>query len=96
MTKTEYCVFNKSYSQQEYEQLCIKLVEHMKSTGEWGEFFPVEISPFGYDETIAQEYYPMSQQEVLERGWNWHGEKETVDTSAYPPLSIGQYDERVV
>jgi hypothetical protein len=36
----------------------------MRSTGEWGEFFPHELSPFGYDETVAQEYFPMTEEEV--------------------------------
>ena len=32
---------------------------------EWGEFFPASMSPFGYNETVAQEYYPLSREEVL-------------------------------
>ncbi|NUJ97242.1 hypothetical protein HGA92_00465 [Candidatus Gracilibacteria bacterium] len=27
---------------------------------EWGEFFPSSLSPFGYNETVAQEYYPIN------------------------------------
>ncbi|MEI6711117.1 MAG: hypothetical protein WCK88_02510 [bacterium] len=30
-----HCIFNKSYSVQEYETLCGKIIEHMQSTGEW-------------------------------------------------------------
>jgi len=29
----------------------------MRKTGEWGEFFPSAISPFKYDETVAQEHF---------------------------------------
>ena len=47
----------------------------MRSTGEWGEFFPHELSPFGYNETVAQEYFPMTEGEVKSRGWNWHTEE---------------------
>ena len=32
---------------------------------EWGEFFPSSISPFGYNETVAQDYYPMTREEVF-------------------------------
>lgn len=39
----------------------------MKSSGEWGEFFPTWLSPFGYDETVANEYYPLSETDVEER-----------------------------
>ncbi|NUJ98067.1 hypothetical protein HGA92_04755 [Candidatus Gracilibacteria bacterium] len=27
---------------------------------EWGEFFPSSLSPFGYNETVANEYYPIN------------------------------------
>jgi len=37
----------------------------MMKTGEWGEFFPASLSPFGYNETVAQEYFPLSREEVL-------------------------------
>ena len=30
--------------------------------GEWWEFFPASMSPFGYNETVAQEYFPVSPQ----------------------------------
>lgn len=43
----------------------------MKQTGEWGEFFPLEISPHAYNETVAQEYYPLTKEEVEVRGWRW-------------------------
>jgi hypothetical protein len=43
----------------------------MKRTGEWGEFFPVDISPFAYNETLAQENFPLEKEDVMERGWKW-------------------------
>jgi hypothetical protein len=42
----------------------------MQSTGEWGEYFPIEVSPFGYNETVAQEYFPLTEEEVNSKGWN--------------------------
>lgn len=70
----------------------------MISTREWGEFFPHEFSPFGYNETVAQEYFPMTEGEVRTKGWNW---KELQETSSYhgdflAPLDIQKYDERLV
>ena len=41
----EYHIFNKPYSKKDYFVLRERIVEHMKSTGEWGESFPIEISP---------------------------------------------------
>lgn len=57
-------IMNRAYSAQEYETLCGKIISHMQSTGEWGEFFPHELSPFGYNESVASEYFPLSEEEV--------------------------------
>ena len=67
----EYCVLNKQYTKEEYEELVPKIIEHMKRTGEWGEFFPPEISPFGYNETLAQDYFPLKKEEATSKGWQW-------------------------
>ena len=67
LRKQHHCIFNKNYSVQEYESLAGKIIEHMVSTGEWGEFFSHTLSPFGYDETVAQEYFPMTQEDVIEK-----------------------------
>jgi hypothetical protein len=37
----------------------------------YGEFFPSELSPFCYNETIAQEHYPKTKAEILEAGYKW-------------------------
>jgi len=71
MKRAEYCIMNKQYSKDEYEKLVPKIVEHMKSIGEWGEFFPLDISEFGYNETVANEYFPMDKKDVLKNGWKW-------------------------
>jgi hypothetical protein len=61
----QYCIFNKQYTKEQYEELVPKIIEHMQKAGEWGEFFPASLSPFGYNETHAQEYYPMTREEAL-------------------------------
>ena len=74
LSRGEYCILNKQYSQQEYEALLPKMIEHMKGTREWGEFFPLEMSPFGYNETVAQEYFPLEKFEVEDLGLTWKDE----------------------
>lgn len=66
-----YCIFNRQYSKEEYEALLSRLIVHMRSTGEFGEFSPPDLSPFAYNETIASKYFPMSREEVQARGWRW-------------------------
>ena len=38
----------------------------MEATGERGEFFPVWLSPWGYNETYANDYYPLSRKEATD------------------------------
>lgn len=96
--KAEHLILNKSYSEHEYDTLCAKIVSHMQSTGEWGEFFSHEVSPFGYNETVANEYFPMTEEAVKTQGWNWYdGEnKNTYMGTFYKPLATREYDEKVV
>jgi hypothetical protein len=63
----QYCIFNKQYTQEEYEKIVPQIIAHMQTTGEWGEFFSPSISPFGYNETIAQDYFPESREIVNEK-----------------------------
>ena len=60
----QYCIFNKQYSKKEYEKLVPQIIEYMIETGEWGEFFSPSLSPFGYNETVAQEYFPLTKEEA--------------------------------
>ena len=78
--KKEYCILNKQYSKEEYEALVPKIREQMKTmpyrdkagrTYAYGEFFPPELSPFSYNESMAQEYFPMKQEEALKEGYRW-------------------------
>ncbi|MFH1444300.1 MAG: hypothetical protein ABIG34_02835 [Candidatus Peregrinibacteria bacterium] len=71
-----FCILNMQYSKEDYEALVPKIIEHMRRTKEWGEFFPVALSPFTYNESIAQEYFPLSKEEVKKRGWQWREEKD--------------------
>lgn len=39
--------------------------------GEWGEFFPIALSPFAYNETVAQDYFPIDSKIADKNGWKW-------------------------
>jgi hypothetical protein len=76
--KGEYCILNKKYSKEEYEELVPRIIKHMNEmpyidhigrSYKYGEFFPSELSPFAYNETIAQEYFPKSTEEIIEQGY---------------------------
>ena len=67
----QYCIFNKQYTKEEYEELVPQIIEYMKKTWEWWEFFPSSISPFWYNETVASEYYPLNKNKALKENFNW-------------------------
>ena len=76
MRKKQYCILNKEYSADAYRDLRSKIVDHMQRTGEWGEFFPVQLSPFGYNETAATRYFPLSKDNALSMGYGWRDPEE--------------------
>lgn len=71
LRKNQYCILNKKYSKEEYGRLRERIVQDMRQRGEYGEFFPAALSPFGYNETIANDEWPMTREEVLAAGWRW-------------------------
>ncbi len=67
----QYCIFNKQYTKEEYEKLVPKIIEHMQKIWEWWEFFPSSISPFWYNETVAQEYFLLTKEDAKNKWFNW-------------------------
>jgi len=76
----QYHILNKPYSKEEYFQMVEKIKKHMDEMPytdkqgrvyKYGEFFPPELSPFAYNETIAQEYFPLTKEEALKQGYKW-------------------------
>ena len=75
-----YCILNKQYHKEEYEKLVSKIKKHMEEMPyttkkglvyKYGEFFPPEFSAFGYNETVAQEFYPLNEQSATQSGFKW-------------------------
>lgn len=76
LKRQQYCILNKQYSADEYRALKSAIIERMSSDGEWGEFFPSALSPFGYNETVAQEYFPLRQEAAANGGFQWRERPE--------------------
>jgi hypothetical protein len=85
LTNKRYCILNKQYTKEEYEALVPKIIEHMNQTPyvdrqgrvfKYGEFFPPELSPLAYNETLAQEYFPLTKEEALKKGYQWRDRDE--------------------
>ena len=67
----EYCIFNKQYTKEEYKNIVSKIIEHMKSTGEYGEFFPAKLSPWAYNESFGDDYAPLTKKQAVVHGFEW-------------------------
>ncbi|MFH1670935.1 MAG: hypothetical protein ABIA92_05130, partial [Patescibacteria group bacterium] len=72
----EFCILNKQYTKEQYNELVPKIIELMLNHSEWGEFFPISLSPFAYNETLAQECFPLTKEEVETKGWTWKKEED--------------------
>ena len=72
LRKKQYCILNKQYTKEEYEELVPKIIEHMKNTGDYGQFFPVALSPFPYQVTQAHEFFPLTENQAKEKGFLWY------------------------
>lgn len=67
----QYCILNKQYTREEYEKLAGQIAENMQKNGEWGEFVPISLSHYGYNDSLANYFYPISREEAKRIGANW-------------------------
>jgi hypothetical protein len=71
-----YCILNKEYTKEEYNKIVPQIIEHMQETWEWSKFFPNSLSPFWYNDTVAQEYFPSNKEDTLKE-WFKRSDYET-------------------
>jgi hypothetical protein len=82
--KKQYCILNKQYGKEEYFALRDKIVAHMDTRPyvdlngrvyKYGEFFPFDLSPMAYNESLAQDFFPLTKEEAERRGYKWREQK---------------------
>ncbi len=80
LRKKKYCIFNKQYTKEEYFILREKIIKHMNNVTyedkqrrvyKYGEFFPFDISPTAYNESLANDFFPLEKSLALEKGYVW-------------------------
>ncbi len=109
LRNAEYTILNKQYTKEEYEVLKEKIIKQMNTmpyvdargiSYTFGEFYPTELSPFGYNETLAPEAKPLTKEEVLANGWTWRDNiqitkgKGTIQAQDIPE-SIAEVDDSI-
>ena len=88
LNHNEYVILNKQYTPDEFNELLPKIIGHMKETGEWGRFFSPGVSPFAYNETIAQEFFPSAKEECESKGYRW----KDSDKRDYRPQTVKVFE----
>jgi hypothetical protein len=109
LKKGEYSILNKKYSKEEYNALLPKIIEHMKEMPyvdkrgieyKFGEHFPDELSAFAYNETAAVDFYPLSKEEAIKRGYAWKDKEKkhytTTIISSQLPETIGEVGDSIL
>jgi len=76
LRKKKYCILNKQYTKEDYENLVEKIKGDMKKRGEWGKFFPLSSAYCGYNLSLAHMMFPMTKDEALKFGAKW---EETIE-----------------
>jgi hypothetical protein len=85
LTNAKYCILNRQYSEKEYFGMVEKIKKHMmempyidkkERVYKYGEFFPYDMSPFGYNETVANDFFLISKEIISANGYNWKDPKE--------------------
>jgi len=78
----EYCIFNKQYSKEEYENRVEHIIEYMNKSWEWWEYFNPTNSAFPYNDSLSLEYFPIQKiveiknneiisQKIINQNWEW-------------------------
>ena len=71
LRKSAYCILNKQYSKEDYHQMVRRIKEHMRSTGEYGRFFPFSCSPNYFNRSEGYDWMPLGKDAALRQGFHW-------------------------
>jgi len=107
--KAQYCILNKQYSKEDYIELVRKIKKHMDEMPyvdkkgnkyKYGEFFPIEFSPFGYNNSLAIQHFDMTKEKADSFGYSWIEVEKgnyniTLDSANLPGL-IGEAKDNIL
>jgi hypothetical protein len=76
----KFCIFNKQYTEPEYNILVGKIKKQMDeipytgtdgSVYKYGEFFPIDFVPFGFNNSLAAQHFTYTKDEAVAKGYPW-------------------------
>jgi hypothetical protein len=78
LRNASFCIMNKQYDEAGYRDMKGRIISQMKempyrdkrgNVYAYGELFPIEHAPFPYADTVAQERFYLSEQEIENKGY---------------------------
>jgi hypothetical protein len=109
LKKKQYCILNKQYTKEEYFKIVEKIKKHMDEMPyidkkgniyKYGEFFPVEFSFYGYNNTVAFQHFSVTKEEAKKMGYKWievsRGEYKITKNIRELPDVIEDVDESIL
>jgi hypothetical protein len=66
LKRGKHCIFNKQYTEEEYKDLKKHIFDELNRTEGFEDFYNPDASPFEYEETIADLYFPQNAMETKE------------------------------
>ena len=92
LKKKKYCILNKQYTKEQYEELKDKIILDMKTRGEYGKFLPYSMStgPFNFSTSFL--YFPETKKEdILKLGGYW----EDIDESHIEGMQTSELPDSI-
>ncbi len=93
----KYCILNKQYTKEEHEEMIPKIKKHMDdmpyvdkkgNVYKYGEFFPTELCPFGYNESVINDHFPLTKKEIIERVYSYKEKEDNKYTITLKAIDI--------
>ena len=90
LKRKQYCILNKEYTKEEFFKLKEKIIEDMKNNPYidnlgrkfyYGEFFPLEFSPFPYNKSNAMRFFHKTKEEIMVEGYSWDNNEKILGIS---------------
>jgi len=107
LTKASYCIFNKQYTKEEYFPLVEKIKKQMNQMPfvdrrglehKYGTQIPIDLCPWAYNESTAYEFFPITKEEAIAKGFTWRDSdpREYLDASITVPEHIKDVTDEIL
>ena len=107
LNKASYCIFNKQYTKEEYFPMMDKIKKHMSEMPffdrrglkhGYGGQIPVDLCPWAYNESTAYEFFPITKEEAIAKGFTWRDPdpREYLDATMQVPDHIKDVTDEIL